>query len=210
LSCSAWNDNRFSIDKPLNIKNRSGGTPPGNNTPTGYWFQLRFQHRRGILELPRTVIVSIVAFKLFECAEFHSEYQALEVTRHTPLTDTMSLHYFELPKLPELENADDELKLWLALFKAKTEEDLQKIIMMGGATMEQAINAYRHITATDEFREIERLRSRARHNEAAALRHATETEREKWQSVIAEKDATLAEQAALIVRLQSKLEGRDH
>ena len=34
--------------------------------------------------------------------------------------------------------------------------------------MKQAIEAYRHITATDEFRELERLRSRARHNEAAA------------------------------------------
>jgi len=85
--------------------------------------------------------------------------------------------------------------------------------------MEQAINAYRHITATDEFREMERLRSLARHNEAAALRHArteaTEAEREKWQGVVAEKDATLAVQAtalsekdALIAELQAKLEGR--
>ena len=33
--------------------------------------------------------------------------------------------------------------------------------------MEQAIEAYRHVSATDEFKEIERMRSRARHNEAA-------------------------------------------
>jgi len=32
-----------------------------------------------------------------------------------------------LPKLPEVVDADDELKLWLALFKAETEEELQKI-----------------------------------------------------------------------------------
>ena len=38
--------------------------------------------------------------------------------------------------------------------------------------MQQAIGAYRQVTATDEFKEIERLRSRARHNEASALRHA--------------------------------------
>ncbi len=36
----------------------------------------------------------------------------------------------------------------------------------------EAIEAYRHVAATDEFKEIERLRSRARHNEASALRHA--------------------------------------
>jgi predicted transposase/invertase (TIGR01784 family) len=49
-------------------------------------------------DLPRTVVISILAFKLFDCAEYHSEFQPLEVTRHTPLTDRMSLHYFELQK----------------------------------------------------------------------------------------------------------------
>ena len=66
--------------------------------------------------LPRTVVISILCFTQFACEEFHSEFQALEVTRHTPLTDRLSLHYFELPKLPAVVNADDKLKLWLALF----------------------------------------------------------------------------------------------
>jgi hypothetical protein len=38
----------------------------------------------------------------------------LEVTRHTPLTDRMSLHYFELPKLPKTVSAEDSQKLWLS------------------------------------------------------------------------------------------------
>ena len=38
--------------------------------------------------------------------------------------------------------------------------------------MEQAIQAYHQITADSEFREMDRLREIARHNEAAALRHA--------------------------------------
>ncbi len=122
--------------------------------------------------LPRTIIISILAFTLFGCAEFHSEYQLLEVTRHTPLTDRQTLHYFELPKLPEIVNADDGLKLWLALFKAETEEDLAKIEALEVSVMQEAIGAYRHVAATDEFREIERLRSLARHNEASALSHA--------------------------------------
>jgi hypothetical protein len=84
--------------------------------------------------------------------------------------------YFELTKLSELMATDtnDELKLWLSLFNAKTEEDLEKIESLGGSIMKQAIGAYRHVTATDEFKEIERMRSRARHNEASALRHASE------------------------------------
>jgi len=38
--------------------------------------------------------------------------------------------------------------------------------------MEQAIRAYHQITADPEFRELERMREMARHDEASALRHA--------------------------------------
>ncbi|MDR2733238.1 MAG: Rpn family recombination-promoting nuclease/putative transposase [Spirochaetota bacterium] len=157
-------------------------------------------------ELPRAIVMSIVAFDLFDCVEFYSEFQALETTRHELLTDKMRLCYFELLKLPKIIGADDELKLWLSLFKAKTEEDLQRIQALGVPIMEQAIEAYRHTKAMDEFKELERLRSRARHNEASALYHAErkaeQAEREKWQAVVAEKDAShaaaLAEKAAEI------------
>jgi hypothetical protein len=40
-----------------------------------------------------------VDFPMFDIEEFHSEFQPLEVTRGTPLTDKMSLHYFGLPKI---------------------------------------------------------------------------------------------------------------
>ena len=43
--------------------------------------------------------------------------------------------------------------------------------------MEQAIDAYYTITASEEFREIARMRERARHNEASALYHAKQEER---------------------------------
>jgi len=80
--------------------------------------------------------------------------------------------------------------------------------------MEQAINAYRSITATPEFREIERLRSKARHDEAQALHQAwlegktagAEQEREIWQDVIADKDSTIANKDAIIAELRAKLD----
>ena len=43
--------------------------------------------------------------------------------------------------------------------------------------MEEAIRAYHQITAESEFREMERLRELARHNEASALRHARDEEK---------------------------------
>ena len=148
---------------------------------------------------------SIVAFKLFDCEDFHSEYRVLEVTSHLPLTDKFSMHYFELPKLPKLGGGDDKLKLWLSLFRAETEEELKQIEATGEPEMEQAIKAYHHITATSEFRELERLRELARHNEAAALRHAAEVEREKWQGVVADKDAALAKHKAALANKDAEI-----
>jgi predicted transposase/invertase (TIGR01784 family) len=160
-------------------------------------------------ELPRVVIINIVAFKLFDCEDFHSEYRPLEVTRHTLLTDKQVLHYFELPKLPEVISADDELKLWLALFKADTEEELRQIEVLEVAVMQQAIRAYRSITVTPEFLEAERLYSKARHDEAQALFHAErigeEREREKWQGVVADKDEENTRLREQLAALQSRL-----
>jgi flagellar biosynthesis/type III secretory pathway protein FliH len=77
--------------------------------------------------------------------------------------------------------------------------------------MDQAINAYQKIAVSPELREIERARSYARHNEASALYHARqegekqgvakgmEQEREKWQDVVADKDAE-------ITRLRAELD----
>jgi len=126
------------------------------------------------INLPKTVIVSIMNFNLFECKEFHSEFQPLEVSRHTPLSDKMSFYFFELNKLPN------------------------------------DIKAYHNVAASSEFREIERLRSLARHNEASALRHARDEakaeESKKWQNVVADKDAEIADKDAEITRLREQLE----
>ena len=92
--------------------------------------------------------------------------------------------------------------------------------------MSEALQAYRHVAASDEFAVLERMRSKARHDEAQALNNARRQEREHWQVVVAEKDTklaekdtklaekdtklaekenTLAEQAALIAKLQAQL-----
>ena len=85
----------------------------------------------------------------------------------------------------------------MKLFKAETEEELSKIEKMGVPVMNEAIGAYRHVAASPEFREIERMRSKARHDEAQALRNAEQRGEERadqrWQGVIAAKDAIIAE-----------------
>jgi len=123
-------------------------------------------------DLSRAVIFSIIDFKLFSCKEYRSEFQILEVSRFEPLCDKMALAYFELPKVSDEIDPTDRLWLWLSLFKAKTKEDLERIRALEVPIMVEAIEAYESTTSSSEFRELERLRERARHNEAAALRHA--------------------------------------
>jgi predicted transposase/invertase (TIGR01784 family) len=140
-----------------------------------YWareYSTALQKNMTYYDLPRTIIISIVDFKMFDCTEFHSEFRALEVTRHTELTDKFCMHYFELPKLPAKVTKDNRLQLWLALFKAKTEEELKQIEELEVEEMGEAIQAYKHITVTPEFKEAERLRAKARTNEAVALAKA--------------------------------------
>ncbi|MCL2016800.1 MAG: Rpn family recombination-promoting nuclease/putative transposase [Defluviitaleaceae bacterium] len=150
--------------------------------------------------LPQTISVNILGFSLFRCKAVHSEFAPMEVTRHEILSDKQRYHFFELPKLPDVESIDttSEKDLWLALFNAETEEELQKLTATGGNIMEQAIGAYRGIAADEEFRHLHILRERAKHDEAQALRNAREKERKRMESVLKKKDAALAEKDATI------------
>jgi len=153
--------------------------------------------------LPRTIVISILGFNQFpDPDKFYHEFQCLEVTTHQPLTDKMVLQFYELNKLPPLDDSVGNGKnLWLQLFNAETEEELAEIEKLGVSVMNEALQAYRHVSASDEFIVMERMRSKARHDEAQALGHARQQEREErdahWQGVVAgvvaEKDAQIAD-----------------
>jgi len=127
--------------------------------------------------------------------------------RYEILSDKQRYHFFELPKLPNVDSIDttSEKDLWLALFNAETEEELEKLIASGGEVMSQAVAAYRGITATEEFKHLEILRARTRHDEAQALNNARRQEREKWQGVVAEKDTALANEKAENEKLRQQI-----
>jgi pyridoxine 5'-phosphate synthase PdxJ len=113
------------------------------------------------------------------------------------------------PKLPKEVHRGDGLKLWLSLFNAKTEEDLQSIEKLGVDFVEQAIGAYHTITADQAFRNLERMRFDSKNIEASALgnarRQGAKAEAAKWQGVVADKDAENESLRKLIAELQARL-----
>jgi len=151
--------------------------------------------------LPRTIVISILGFNQFkDSRKFHHEFQCLEVVTHEPLTDKMVLHFYELKKLPPLSDADSDRDLWLKLFNAETEDELKKIEEMEVSFMSEAIMAYRHVAASPEFKEIERMRSKARHDEAQAIFNAERKRDEHWQGVIADKDELISQLRAQLAQ----------
>ena len=79
--------------------------------------------------------------------------------------------------------------------------------------MSEAIETYRHVAASREFREAERMRSKALHDEAQALRNAERKRDMHWQGIVVEKnteitkkDTEIAEMSAEIERLRALLE----
>ncbi|MCL2202321.1 MAG: Rpn family recombination-promoting nuclease/putative transposase [Defluviitaleaceae bacterium] len=154
--------------------------------------------------LPKTIVISILGFKQFDCEEAHSTFAPMEINRHEILSDKQLYHFFELPKLSNVVDTTNEKDLWLALFNAETEEELETLIASGGEVMSQAVAAYRGITATEEFKYLEILRARTEHDEAQALNNARRQRDEHWQGVVAnmvaEKDARIAELEAQLAQ----------
>jgi hypothetical protein len=116
-------------------------------------------------------------------------------------------------KLPKDVDIGNELELLLSLFRVKTEEELKQLEALEVPVVTQAIEAYREITVSPQFREIERLRADARHNEASALANVQRKERERWQRVIVEKDvafaAVLADKDAALAEKNVALADKD-
>ena len=87
--------------------------------------------------------------------------------------------------------------------------------------MNQAVEAYRGITATDEFRNLEWLRQKTMHDEAQAIYSAElrgeQRANEKWQGVVADKetelaykDTELAQKETELAQKETVLANKDH
>jgi predicted transposase/invertase (TIGR01784 family) len=148
------------------------------------------------VNVPRTILISFVNFKMFSCKEYCSQFVAMEKSRHEILTNKMSILVFELDKLPEEIDRTNILELFLRLFRADTEEEMENLEKLGVDEMTQMLNAYRDIVSSPDYIDLERKREMNRLDEGQALYHAKMVGKEEaaaeWQGIVADKDAAHA------------------
>ena len=83
-------------------------------------------------KLSKTVCINILDFKYLKSDNFHNTYRLKEIKTNEELTDTMELHFIEIPKLRKLDNSEeisDMLEAWIAFIQSPASEVVEKLEM---------------------------------------------------------------------------------
>lgn len=95
-----------------------------------YWAEMyaeKFESGRRYEELEQTFSVNILGFNYTKAEEYHSSYSILEDKRYEKLTDKLSIHLFELPKVPKELISGDKKQMWMELIRADSKEALEMV-----------------------------------------------------------------------------------
>ncbi|CEK36549.1 transposase and inactivated derivative,conserved hypothetical protein,PD-(D/E)XK nuclease family transposase [[Clostridium] sordellii] len=83
-------------------------------------------------KLAKTVCINILDFKYLRNEKFHNAYRLKEIITNEELTDTMELHFIEIPKLRKLDDSEeisDMLEAWVAFIQNPDSEVVEKLEM---------------------------------------------------------------------------------
>ena len=81
-----------------------------------YWskiFASEYKGKERYSLLPRTICINVLDFKLLDEEKFHNVYILKNKENNNMLTDTLELHFVEIPKMKEIDQ-NDMLSLWTA------------------------------------------------------------------------------------------------
>ncbi len=81
-----------------------------------YWskiFSAEYQGKVRYSSLPRTICINVLDFKLLEEENFHNTYILKNKKNNNLLTDTLEIHFIEIPKMIQIDQ-NDMLSLWTA------------------------------------------------------------------------------------------------
>ena len=130
-----------------------------------YWCEMYsedFESGGKYEDLEQTYSVNVLGFKFLNCAEYHSSYSIREDERFDKLTDKLSIHIFELPKVPKEQISSDKKQMWMELIKADSEEALEMVrTTTQNPAIQKGIDAVYALNADTVLREQIRQRDKA-------------------------------------------------
>ena len=130
-------------------------------------------------ELKQTVTINIINFNMFGGTDFHTEVAAMIKGTNEVFSDKMSIHFCELKKLSKKPNPGNRRELWLQFINADSEEELEMINQTNIPIMQKAVRVIYDMSEDTKIREDARLREKALHDEASALKQAKNEGREE-------------------------------
>ncbi len=133
-----------------------------------YWSKLYgdgFESGSKYEELDQTYSINVFGFNYFDCKNYHSSFSILENSRHELLTNKLSIHVFELPKVPQELISGDRVQEWMEIIKAESEEALDLVRKRTENPMiNKAIDAICQLNADEKLREQLRVQQKAEYD----------------------------------------------
>ena len=140
-----------------------------------YWAKLyssELKSGEDYSELKQTITINIINFNMFSGSDYHTEVAAMIKGTEEVFSDKFGIHFFELKKVGRKPNPHNSRELWLQFINADSEEDLEMISQTNVPIMQKAVNVIYDMSEDTKIREIARLREKALHDEASALKNA--------------------------------------
>ena len=140
-----------------------------------YWarlFSSSLNKGNDFKSLPEAIVISFVDFDLFGHSNYHSHFVLKETERNELLTDKLSIHFFELSKIPKEIDHNNRIEPWLKLIGAETYEELYELDKVDNSEIKEALSYVKNLNSDDKFKERLDMYEDAVLNEISALNHA--------------------------------------
>ncbi|MBQ8568379.1 MAG: Rpn family recombination-promoting nuclease/putative transposase [Oscillospiraceae bacterium] len=123
-------------------------------------------------ELKKTITINIINFNMFDSCDYHTEIAAVIKGTDKIFSDKFGIHFFELKKVGKKPDPKNSRELWLQFIKADKEEDFEMINQTNVPVMQKAVKVIYDMSEDTRIRELARMREKALHDEATALKSA--------------------------------------
>lgn len=157
-----------------------------------YWSRLysnQIKKGENYKALNKTITINILNFNYIESEKYHTAYHIYEDSEKTMLTDTLEIHFVELPKfLDEQPELNSSLNRWLT-FLTRSEKDVMEVAEMGEPAIKKAITVLDMLSRDPETVRLAELRMKKILDEKSLVEGAKTEARAEGKAEGKEEDA---------------------